>query len=192
MKRQKENQRARSAPSALMIVSRLRTHPAKNAIMRPTAGITISEIEKSKTSKIVFSVITPRGARGKKPDQRLKEKTVARPKSQAAKPNMMARVRRVIWKLSSAQATRGSSSEMAEVSAATPSRRKKAVPIKTPPPLDPKAMGSVMKVRPGPLDGSRPKEKTSGKIAMPAVMATIVSTTAMMTAERPMETSCSR
>ena len=76
-------------------------------------------------------------------------------------------------------ATATSSMEMDDVSAATRSARKNSIATKPPAGIWPKTNGRVSKTRPGPDCGLRPKAKTAGIMAMPAMRANIRSETAV-------------
>jgi len=77
---------------------------------------------------------------------------------------------------------------MEEVSAANRASVKNAPPIKLPMGIasEPNAMGSDTKNRLGPPAGSAPNANTIGKIAKPAIRATIVSALATIAEERGM------
>jgi hypothetical protein len=61
-----------------------------------------------------------------------------------------------------------SSNEIEDVKAAKKRRIKNKAPIKPPPGICPKAMGKVMKIKPGPSAADKPYLNTIGKIAKPA------------------------
>ena len=77
------------------------------------------------------------------------------PSSQMAPPATAVAALRLSGVFSSKSSTVGSNSEMEEVSAAKVSKMKKSTPSKVPPVMLPKAIGRVMKIRPGPDEGSR-------------------------------------
>ena len=60
--------------------------------------------------------------------------------------------------------------------------RKNSVPQRRPPAMFVKTFGSVRKMSAGPSFGSTPKEKHAGKMIVPAISATKVSSTQMRTA----------
>ena len=72
-----------------------------------------------------------------------------------------------------------------EVSEARKRRRKKRVDHTIPPGRRLNISGSTSKTSVGPAWGETPKEKTAGKIIMPASKATTESSTEVMTAVRP-------
>ena len=74
---------------------------------------------------------------------------------------------------------------MAEVKAAIINKVKNIKPNRCPEgPILARTAGIVIKVRPGPAPGSKPKAKTAGKITKPANIATDVSLTTIYLAER--------
>ncbi len=83
----------------------------------------------------------------------------------------------------------GSMIAMIDVTAAKASSRKNNAPNTAPPGMLTKAVGRVLKIRPGPSAGSRPLANTIGKIISPASSAISVSAPAMMTADRVSDTS---
>ena len=107
--------------------------------------------------------------------QWLKDNSEATPSSQITLPATSVADLRPSGVFSSSSATTGSSSDIDEVNAAKLSRMKNSAPSTVPPVMLPKAIGSVTKIRPGPALGSRWCENTSGKIAMPAISAMVVS-----------------
>ena len=82
----------------------------------------------------------------------------------------------VLLKASANQAAIGSSSEIDDVTAAKIAKKKKAAPIILPAGAVDIAVGIVWKKIPAPALKSRSLAKTIGKIAMPAIKATQVST----------------
>ncbi|MNT87224.1 hypothetical protein D3C72_2276110 [compost metagenome] len=64
--------------------------------------------------------------------------------------------------------TTTSSSDTDEVSAATSSRKKNSTANSWPPTICANTAGMVMKVSPGPADGSKPKANTAGSTISPA------------------------
>ncbi len=100
---------------------------------------------------------------------------------------MVAR-KRVTPVFSTSQATAGSIREIAELHAANMSNKKKMAAKTLPKGICPKAMGSVVKISPGPELGSRPLANTIGKIAIPASNATAVSAKAIAIPAPAMDT----
>ena len=111
----------------------------------------------------------------------LNENAVPNPNSHVARPVQMEACLRVILKFSIIIVTAGSISEIDDVQAAISSKIKKSVPKRVPPVMLPNATGIVSKIKLGPAPISRALAKTMGKIAMPAIRATIVSEIAMAT-----------
>ena len=60
--------------------------------------------------------------------------------------------------------------------------RKKIAPQSLPPAMELKILGSVIKIRFGPLSGFTPKAKLAGKMISPEISATLVSRTVIATA----------
>ena len=94
---------------------------------------------------------------------------------------------RLMLRFSLSQATVASIIEMAEVRAAIESMAKNSTPNSCPKGIWLKATGRLMKISPGPEDGSMPLAKMIGKIASPAISATRVSAIATVKVVRAME-----
>ncbi len=129
---------------------------------------------------------------GWKPDQTLNASSAAMPSDQVASAATKAEATRDSGVRSSRNSVTGSSSEIAEVSAATVSSAKKIVPNASPQGMSMKASGSVTNSSPGPALGSRPLANTTGKIAMPAPSAITVSRITTVRAVLIRLTSCPR
>ena len=142
--------------------------PAKMMMPKPVSGSMNLLVSLSRKSKILLPRIWISL-------QWLKDSSDATPSSQITTPAVTAAPLRPSAVFSSTNATTGSSSDMDEVSAAKLSRTKNSAPSTVPPVMLPKAIGSVTKIRPGPELGSRLCANTSGKIAMPAIRAIVVS-----------------
>ena len=80
--------------------------------------------------------------------------------------------------------------DIADDHAAKTNKIKKSVPKNVPPSIEPKAMGSVWNMRPGPAPGSSPFANTIGKIAIPANNATAVSANATIMEVFAIDASC--
>src|SRR5690606_41637421 len=109
-----------------------------------------------------------------KPDQSFSDSTDKMPSVHAAMPTATVAIQR-LKPFSTAHATAGSSSEIAELQAANTTSTKNSVPNNTPAGMPPKAIGSVWNLNPGPAASSSPLANTTGKIARPAANATNVS-----------------
>ena len=109
--------------------------------------------------------------------QMLNDSNAAMPNTQTATPLMMVAPTRDSGVRSSTSSTVGSSSEIADVSAAKVSSRKNIKPRSVPPAILPNATGRLTKIRPGPSLGLMPLAKTMGKMAIPASRAMMVSST---------------
>ena len=95
--------------------------------------------------------------------QILKEKTVPKPSAHVANPDQTHAFSLVNPLFSTNQATAGSIKEIDEVKAATANIKKNNIPISQPPVIDPKAMGNVSKISPGPELGCKLLANTIGK-----------------------------
>ena len=85
----------------------------------------------------------------------LNDSTTANPINQTIKPKPQAAGARFIIEFSVIHAIAGSTNEIEDVQAANATKTKNKVPIKPPPGIWPKAMGSVWKIKPGPALGSK-------------------------------------
>ncbi|RMS18961.1 hypothetical protein ALP75_200979 [Pseudomonas syringae pv. actinidiae] len=111
----------------------------------------------------------------------LNENTVPRPTNQQVNASQNVTQARRIRVRSTRYATIGSSSEMAELQAATATSTKNTTPINCPNATLPNANGSATNIRPGPSLGLSPAAKTIGNSAKPASSETKVSSSAMPT-----------
>ena len=79
------------------------------------------------------------------------------------------------------KATMFSNTAITVDSAAKLMNTKNSAPHTRPPAMPPKILGSVTNTRPGPCPGLTPKEKQAGKMIRPAISATKVSSSVMLT-----------
>ena len=83
-------------------------------------------------------------------------------------------------RLSTAKDTTTSNRAMALVTAANSTSAKNRIAKTDPPLIEANTFGRVPNISPGPCPGSRPKENTAGKMAIPAITAMMVSSPATL------------
>lgn len=126
-------------------------------------------------------------SKGVNSDQILNEKTVPNPTNQRRAPDMIVIFLRPKEDDSSRREMVDSSNEMEDDRAANTSNKKNNDPIMLPAGICEKAMGRVIKSKPGPSAGDKPYWKTMGKIANPATTAVKPSANEIVTADLKME-----
>ena len=111
-----------------------------------------------------------------KSDKLLKDRTVKIPNTHVPTPKILVAYMRDTENFSTTKVIAGSIREIEDVMAAKNNKTKKEVAMIPPKSIDPKAIGNVSNINPGPaVFGSRLYVKTIGKIIMPANIATNVS-----------------
>ena len=111
-----------------------------------------------------------------KSDKLLKDRTVKMPNTHVTTPKILVAYMRDTENFSTTKVIAGSIREIEDVMAAKNSKIKKEVAMTPPKSIDPKAIGKVWNINPGPaVFGSRLYVKTIGKIIIPANIATNVS-----------------
>tara|TARA_B100001113_G_C21027522_1_gene586442 strand:- start:60 stop:557 length:498 start_codon:yes stop_codon:yes gene_type:complete len=144
-------------------------NPTKIAMRRPPNGNIIFDVNPSSKSKNDMPNIV-------NPSNKLNEKREPKPISQVIIPRRMVASALLYEYLSIKKLMAGSINEIDEVIAAKKSNMKNNVAMTSPNGIAPKAIGSVLKISPGPaVEGSRLYVKTIGNIIIPARIATNVS-----------------
>ena len=124
------------------------------------------------------STVEP-GPSGWNADQMLYPSTQGRLAMRMNAPPASTLLRRSRWNASIRQAMMFSNTAMTVVKLAKVMNRKNSAPHSRPPAIPANTLGSVMKIRLGPLSGLTPNVKQAGKMISPALMATKVSSTQM-------------